>query len=455
MKNMVVPPGAGLYEQLDKTGKRNYLNDMSKNDSKSTRGISEVAAEILIVILVVLIAVVAYAAFSGQLNSLFFKKSVYIAGTAAVTGIPQTSGLSDDVLTFLPKAGDAFYLTGQTSGTTGTQVTLKALSPDGKILYPDASGLKGSLYGKTLYIYPNSSPASTQCNYAISDSKPAGSLRPMTKGTWTVQMIDENVHVLANTYTEKVTNGATSLPVAGGFIGGSTSQFYRTDCTPINQTSLGITTSNTGPGNMTVAYFNGSGSYITIPNDPTLSFTGDLSISLWFKPTTATTPSSDGSNWHQLIGKGVTNSAGSSSSNENDNYQLFQYGNQLLFEWNDATTGQHYQAYTTASSGTVSSANWNYVTVTISGGNLAVYNNGVAQSLTYDNSNVPGTNILPATSTPKVNLINNNNAVTVGKQNAASSSDNFYYSGYMGAVSLYNRGLTQAEINANLAGDTA
>jgi hypothetical protein len=270
----------------------------------------------------------------------------------------------------------------------------------------------------------------------------------MPKGTWTIQMIDENVHVLANSYTVKVTNGASSLPVAGGFIGGSTSQFYRTDCTAINQTSYGITTGNTGPGGMTVAHFNGTGSYITIPDDPTLSFTGDLSISLWFEPTSATTPTSSGSNWHQLIGKGVTTGV----NNENDNYQLFQYGNQLLFEWNDATTGKHYQAYTTASSGTVSSTSWNYVAVTISGGDLAIYNNDVAQVLTYDNNNVPGTNVV---GTQTVHLINNNNAVTVGKQNAASSSDNFYYNGDMGAISLYNRGLTPAEIAANLAGHTA
>jgi len=421
---------------------------MVKRDLRATQGMSEIAAEMLIVILVIIIAVVAYAAFSGQLNSLFVKKSAYIAGSAAVTGI-TSGGTTSYVLTFLPKAGDAFYLSGQTSGKNGTQVTLKALSPDGKTLYPDASSLKGPLYGKTLYIYPNSSAAATQCSYAVSDKAPSGSLRPMTKGTWTIQMIDENVHVLANSYTAKVTNGATSLPVAGGFIGGSTSQFYRTDCTAINQTSYGITTSNTGPGGMTVAHFNGTGSYITIPNDPTLSFTGDMSLSLWFEPTSATTPTSSGSNWHQLIGKGVTNGAGSSSSSENDNYQLFQYGNKLLFEWNDATTGQHYQAITPA---TVSSTSWNYVTVTISGGNLAIYNNGVAQTLTYDNSNVPGTNVV---GTQTVHLINNNNAVTVGKQNAASSSDNFYYSGDIGAISLYNRGLTQAEINANLAGYTA
>jgi hypothetical protein len=416
---------------------------MVKCDLKSTQGMSEIAAEMLLVSLVIIIAVVTYATFSGALNPLFMKKSVYIAGTAAVTGIPQSGGTSDDVLTLLPKAGDAFYFTGQTTGTTGTRVTLKALSPDGKTIYPDTSSLKGPLYGKTLYIYPNSSPAATQCTYAVSDKAPSGSLRAMTRGTWTVQMIDENVHVIANSYTAKVTNGATSLPVAGGFVGGSTSQFYRTDCTAINQTSYGITTSNTGPGGMTVAHFNGTGSYITIPNDPSLSFSGDLSISLWFKPTTSS------STWYQLIGKGVTNSAGSSGSNENDNYQLFQYGNKLLFEWNDATTGQHYQAITQTA---VSSTSWNYVTVTVTNGQLAIYNDGVAQTLTYDNSNVPGTNPV---GTQTVHLINNNNAVTVGKQNAASSSDNFYYSGDMGAISLYNRGLTQAEITANYAGYTA
>lgn len=412
--------------------------------TKSTSGVSEVAAEILIIILVVLIAVVAYAAFSGELNSLFFKKSAYIAGSAAVTGI-QAGGVSDDVLTFLPKAGDAFYLTGQTSGTTGTQVTMKALSPDGKILYPDASSLKGSLYGKTLYIYPNSSPSSTQCSYAISDKAPASS-RPMTKGTWTLQMIDENVHVIANSYTAKVTNGATSLPVAGGFIGGSTSQFYRTDCTPINQTSFGITTSNTGPGGMTVAHFNGVNSNITIPNDPTLSFTGDMSLSLWMNPTTAGS-SSDSNNWHQIIGKGQI----TGSTNEMDNYQLFQFGNQLVFEWNDATSGIHYQAITTTTP--VTANTWNYVTASVSGGTVKIYSNGQSQPLIYSQGVDPRSVTTPSPNPPSVSLKSNSNDLSIGKQNAPGSE--FYFKGDIGAVSLYNRGLTQAEINANLASKTA
>ena len=419
---------------------------MVKRDLRATQGMSEIAAEMLIVILVIIIAVVAYAAFSGQLNSLFVKKSAYIAGSAAVAGIAQSGGSTDEVLTFLPKVGDAFYLTGQTANISGNQVTLKALSPDGKVLTPDASSLKGPLYGKLLYIYPSISSSATQCDYTISDKKPTGSLRSMVAGCWTIQLVDENVHVLADTYKVTVTHGTSSLPVFGGFIASGTGKLFRADCTALNQTVHGtLTTSTTGPGNMTISRFNGVDTYLTIANDPTLAFTsGNMSLSLWFKPTSATTPTSSGSNWHQLIGKGVTTGV----NNENDNYQLFQYGNQLLFEWNDASTGQHYQAYTTASSGTVSSTNWNYVTVTVTNGNLVIYNNGVAQTLQYDKSNVPGNTLVgPQT----VNLKVNSNDVTVGKQNAASSSDSFYYSGDIGAIDVYNRGLTQAEINANYA----
>jgi len=420
---------------------------MTARYPKRTEGMSDLAAEILIIILVIAIAAVSFAAFSGALNPLFLKKSTYIAGSAAVTGIPQSVGGTEDVLTFLPKAGDAFYLTGQTYNTSGSQVTLRAFSPDGKTLTPDAGSLQGPLYGKTLFIYPNSSGAATQCDYTISDQKPSGSVRPMVTGCWTVQLVDENVHVITGTYKARVTHGSASQPSAGGFISAA-GKLYRSDCTLLSQTVHGnLTTSNTGPGNMTVTHFDGN-SYLTLANDPTLAFTsGNLSISLWFKPTDATSPTSSGSNWHQLIGKGTTTGV----NNENDNYQLFQYGNKLLFEWNDATTGQHYQAYTNTNP--ISSSSWNYVTVSVTNGNLALYVNGVSQALTYDNSNVPGNNILPSAKT--VNLQVNNNDVTVGKQNAASSSDSFYYSGDMGAIALYNRGLTSSEIAANYAGNRA
>ncbi|HVP96964.1 LamG domain-containing protein [Methanoregula sp.] len=424
---------------------------MTKRDPKTTRGISEISAEIMIILLVLVIAAIAYGAFSGALNPLFTKKSVYVAGSAGIATIPQSGGISDDVLTFLPKAGDLFYLTGQTSGATGRQVTLQAISPTGQVLYPDASSLNGTLYGKTLYIYPNNTPSSTQCNYAISTSAPTGALRPMALGTWTVRMIDPAVNVIVGSYTGQVKNGATALPVAGGFLTSGTGMFYDVNCNPITEIVNGaLTTSNTGPGNMTVTHFNGASS-ITIPDSTGLGFTGDMSISMWFNPSEAVPYSSSGSGWQQLIGKGLTNSAGSSSSDENDNYQLFQLGNQLLFEWNDAVTGQHYQAITTTTP--VQANQWNYVTATVSGGQLTIYDNGVAQPLVYDNSNVPYSN--PVSGPVTVNLENNNNNVNIGEQNAASPGNDFYYNGYIGSTALYNRALTTSEIAANYAGYTA
>jgi hypothetical protein len=448
-------PGAGLYEQLDKTGKRNYLNDMSKRDSKSTSGVSEVAAEILIVILVVLIAVVAYAAFSGQLNSLFFKKSVYVAGTAAVTGIQQPGGITDDVLTFLPKVGDPFYLTGQTSGANGTQVTLQAVSPAGLVLTPDASSLKGTLYGKTLFIYPNSSSAATQCDYTISSTTPAGTLRAMTKGTWTIRMIDQTVHVVAGSYSQQVKNGATALPVAGGFLGSGTGKFYDVNCNPVTEIINGIVTTTTGPGNMTATRFNGASS-IQIPNSAGLGFNGSLTLSMWFNPD-STGSASSSSDWHQLLGKGLTNTAGSTAASEDDNYQLFQLGNQLLFEWNDATTGTHYQAITSTTP--VQAAQWNYVAVTVQNGQLAIYNNGIQQPLVYDVGNVPNTgSTMTSLPTPPggVYLANNNNyPVNIGEQNAASAGNDFYYTGYIGSTALYGQALSNATIQNNYNSKTA
>jgi hypothetical protein len=437
--------------------------EMTMRDPKTTQGISEIAAEILIIILVLVIAAIAYAAFSGALNPLFTKKSVYVAGSAGIDTIPQSGGSSADVLTFLPKAGDPFYLTGQKSGTTGTQVTLKAISPTGLVLSPDASSLSGSLYGKTLFIYPNSSAAATQCNYVISSNSPTGTIRPMTQGTWNIQMIDNTVNVIAGSYSQQVKNGATALPVAGGFLGSGTGQFYDVNCNPVTETINGqVTTSTIAPGNMTATYFNGDSS-IQIPNSAGLGFNGSMTISMWFNPTTAGSASNSGS-WQQLIGKGLTNTAGSSSTNENDNYQLFQLGNQLLFEWNDANTGIHYQAITTTTS--VQANAWNYVAVTVQNGQVTIYNNGVAQPLVYDEGNVPYTvsgatpvtslSSLPNPPTGGVQLANNNNyPVNVGEQNAATAGNDFYYTGSIGSTAIYGQALSQTQIQNNYASYTA
>ena len=427
-------------------------------EPKTNSGVSEMAAEILIIILVILIAAIAYAAFSGALNPLFTKKSVYVAGSAKIDTLPQPGDISDDILTYLPEAGDAFYLTGQTIGANGTQVTFKAISPSGQTLIPDASSIRGPLYGKTLYIYPNGSPAATQCNYIVSQTQPTGLLRPMAIGTWTIQMIDENVHVLANSVSETVKNGGTSLPVAGGFLNTGTGKFYDVNCNPITENINGnLFSSPIGPGNMSATYFNGQSS-VTIPDSTGLAFTGDMSLSMWFDPTQAIPYSSSGNGWEQLIGKGQTTSPGSSSTNENDNYQIFQLGNQILFEWNDATNGQHYQAITTTAP--IQANAWNYITATVSGGHLTIYDNGVAQPLNYDNSNVPDPEsgvATPQTPNGLVNIANNNNfPVNIGEQNSASGpGDAFYYTGLIGSTALYNRALTPQEIANNYAGDSA
>jgi Concanavalin A-like lectin/glucanases superfamily len=411
--------------------------------SSSTRGVSEVSVELLLIVLVVALAIITYAAFSGTLNSVFFKKSVYIAGNAAAVNLPRASGIPDQILSFTANAGDPFYLTGQTSHISGSQVTLQAIRPDGVILYPDASSLNGSLYGQPLYIYPSTSLGATACNYMISNIAPTASLPPLLLGTWKLQLVDPTVHVLVGSYTLPVNQGTSSLPGASGFATGGSGQLWTPQCTLLNATGVAsggtgsLPTFTTAPDNMTYAVFNGT-DYLQIQNDPSLSFTGALTISMWFNPTTNGT-SSDSNNWHQIIGKGVTNGV----NDETDNYQVFQYGNQLLFEWNDATNPSiHYQAITPP---TIAANQWNYLTVTVAGGQLAIYNNGVQQTLAYDQSNVPGVNPIGPVS---VNLLATPNDVTVGKQIGAGGS--FYYVGDIGSMALYNRAITGAEITNNL-----
>lgn len=414
-------------------------NTMKKQDSHS-RALSEVSSEILVIALVLVLAVVIYVLVFGGIDPSYMKKSVYVGGTANVLDIPRSSGLSDHVITFLPKAGDKFYLTGQnTAGTSGTRTTLRLVTPEGISVYPRTGSLTGDPYGKQLYIYPNNSGSGTMCDYDISTTLPQANLRPMTTGTWKIQLVDEELHVVAGAYETAVKNGATSLPTAGGFISG----LFRSDCTPYGRTIYGSlpTSTNTTIGNMTVTRFNGA-SYLSIANDPGLSMNGDMAISLWMDPTALGDPSNTG-NWHQILGKGSI-----SGSTEDDNYQLFQIGNKLVFEWNDRVTNTHYQAIT---QNAVLGNDWNYVTASISGGAVKIYNNGVEQTLVYNQGLDPRYPNL-GTTPPGVGVRvkPNANPVTVGRQNGPAGSE-FYYRGDIGALSLYNRGLTAAEIAQNYA----
>jgi hypothetical protein len=424
---------------LDRQG----VKQIMQNRSADSRGMSEVTSVVLVIGLILVLAVVIYVLIFANFNPAYMKKTVYVGATADTADIPRASGLTDHVLTLMPKSGDRFYLSGQQSpDTSGIKTSLRLMSPDGIAVAPRTGSLSGVLYGKQLYIYPNNSGSATMCDYDASTTVPPDNLRPMTFGVWKIQLIDEEQHVLANSFDVAMRYGTSSLPTAGGFITG----LFRSDCTPYTRTVYGTLPSsvNATVGNMTVTHFNGA-SYMTLANDPGLSMTGDMAISIWLDPTATGDPMDWSHTWHQILGKGSLDA----SNNENDNYQLFQTGNKLVFEWNDRLTNTHYQAIT---QNPVLSTNWNYVSVSISSGSIKIYNNGVEQPLVYNQGVDPRyPNLGTTPPAVGVQLKSNTNPVTVGRQNGPAGSE-FYYNGDIGALSLYNRALTPEEIAANYAG---
>ena len=414
---------------------------MKEKNTNST-ALSEVVSVILVIALVLVLAMVVYVLLFGSIDQKYLKKSVYVAGSAQETSIPsQFVGVDPyQLLTFSPKAGDPFYLTGQTT-KSGTQTTLRIFAPDGRNLTPDASRLTGSLYGKQLFIYPMTT--ANECQYIVTDVRPANTntLPKMVIGRYQIMLIDENVHVLADTFTADITKGTTSLPrtVLTGSVTGTS---YRADCSQTGGTCPNgcPPVSNISPCNTTYSTYNGN-NYLTFPNDPTLQYTGDASIAVMIQPT-ATGDPSNSANWHQIIGKGVTVGV----NDETDNYQLFQMGDRLYFEWNDAVSGIHYHVMTPTGTGVVTAGQWDQINVVVQSGQLAIYSNGVSQPLTYYQSNVPGVNPVGVQT---VHLLNVGNDVTVGKQNG-NAANAFYFNGNIGAISLYDRALSPGEVASNL-----
>jgi hypothetical protein len=405
----------------------------------NSKGMSEVTSIILVVLLILALSLVTYGMLSGWLDPKYMQKSVYIAGTAKETTITQ-GALPYYLLTFKADAGDPFYINGQSSAL-GTKTTMRVMSPDGRNLTPDASGLSGSLYGKTLYIYQKS--GSNSCEFGITDKAPdVNGLPPMVIGKYNIMIIDEKVHVLAATYPTNITKGTTSLP-SNTLMGLGTGTGYKSDCSQLSGSCPKgcLPVYNTSPCNRSYSKFNGT-TYLTFPDDPTLKYTGDLTISAFIKPT-ATGDMSNPSNWHQVVGKGEIYPNGT----EIDNYQLFQVGNKLLFEWNDKATGVHYQGITST---TPVTTNWNDVTVTVENGDLKIYVNGVSQALYYNQGTDPRSVTPPVPNPPKVHLKDTTNDVSLGKQNGYSVSNDFNFVGDIGPISLFNRAQSQSEITGNL-----
>ena len=134
----------------------------------NSHGISETVSVILVIALVLVLTMVIYVLVSGAADPKYMKKTVYIAGETTI--LPLETGSSPNyVLAYLPKAGDPFFLMGQKQGS-GTPVTMKILSPDGRNPTPDTSGLSGNLYGKILYIYQKN--AANPCEFVASETRP-------------------------------------------------------------------------------------------------------------------------------------------------------------------------------------------------------------------------------------------------------------------------------------------
>lgn len=405
---------------------------MENRGLKREEGISATVSVILMVVLVIGIALVLWSVFMGYPSILHH--TVYIASEAKAEEIIQPGGLPMEVVAFTIREAEPFHFAGQNPPVAGKEVLIKVVTPDGRTIYPTPFISGGNLEGKTLYIFPNSTGFSSYCDYIVSDTAPAGRLKPFVTGTWVIQLIDPEANLLISSDDRaRITKGTTAYPVAGGTPG---SGVYRTDCTPLASSINGNPMrGNTGaPMNMSYLSFDGD-DWIAYADDPTLTFTGDLTISIWLKP-------QDVTSWKQVIGKGLQ----ISTNKEDKNYDLYLINNKVYFEWDDRVTGTHYHVMTNAPA--VTGGSWQYVNLIVDGGKPKIYVNGVSQPFTYYQSNVPGNNpITNPSQIPEVRLKDNDHPMTMGKQ--ASTSYPFYYKGSIGSFALYNRGLTDAEIQEN------
>ena len=413
-----------------------------KKQMLNSDGISEAVSVILVISLLLVLAFVVYAMFFGTIS---LKPTSRVAAYAATSTVPLTAQESGQIMSAHSVSGDNYYLKGQPNipaSTANLAVASYILEDPNGVSYPvTPASLSSSAnkYGNQLYIYKGQGQ---NPNYMVTDnlasiSYAPAQITPFALGNYQITMVDNTADVILNIMDVKVTGNATpssvvSIP-SGPLLNVQPNSSW---------TMYGGVTNRTDPSGLTIYTFDGTSGYLRGQSNVAQSFTGNLSLSLWMKPTTAGNSVSDTSDWHTIIGKGVLNGG----SSEFDNYQLTQIGNKLYFEWTDAAnTANHYHIMTTSTP--VQAGQNGYATVTINAGVPTIYYNGVAQPINYYKSNYPTDT---ATISPVlVNMMNNNNDLLTGKQNGPVGSE-FFYKGDMSEIGLYNRALTPEEIAYNL-----
>jgi hypothetical protein len=401
----------------------------------NSQAVSEITAEFMIIFLIILLASVAYIVFSGSIP--FLQKTTLVAASAGVAYIPIDATTTLPAFNVLPQAGEQFFLTGQQNIPAGApSVSFLLVSPDGlnaRTSLADVSGGR-DLYGRSLFLYRDMRGGGFWVTDSMQTYSKPRYMLPLKSGEWMIKMIDDTGNVpLAEMLVLVIGNGSATNPLAPKTIWTNETNPTLTNSSgyQIPFTNNGVIPFN-GPNGLQAFQFNGSGAYIQGADNPDLSFTGDLSLSFWLQPT----PSGVNS-YHQLIGKG-------SPGDTNDNYDMFIINQRLYLEWTDRNTNQMYHIMTNNAMPWGSPPSWNYVTMTINAGTPAIYFAGNPVPLGFYQGDNPGIN--PIAPVP-INLKNNNNPITIGKQNYPGAE--FYYAGNMSEVSFYNRALTPSEIANN------
>lgn len=416
---------------------------------KNSKGISEVASTILVIALVLVLAMVVYALFFGSLGS-YLKPTSRVAATAGTAKIALDASTSTQILYALPSSGDKYYLQGQSNIPTGSPVVYFVLrDPSGNSYQTTNSSVLSTTAnrsGTPLFLYQGRTAGNYYYTDSLQNFGPNPQILPLSQGTWTITMYDKTANV---PLTEMKVNIGSDSSSTNPFLPNYTlclTGVCGSKGSGVANNSYNITY-GTGPGGMTALQFNGINSNISIPNNPDLSFTGDMTISLWMAPDTSGSTPAD---WHTVLGKGQI-----VGGVEDDNYRLVTIGNDLYFEWNDPS-GQHYHVSTTGLN-PLTDNTWGYVTVVVNGGTaggVTLYNNGNPVPVQYYNNNNPypyeGT---PMATPPVVNLKANSLPTNVGVQ--ADPSNPFYYQGDIGNLAVYNTALSASEIQHNYVTDQA